>query len=343
MVQEVRPRWRWAWAVPVLLLLGALGGTIYLTAAPEPKAMPPGGVGMSTASAPTPAAAPGAAETGAPAPSAQAAPSFDVVRVGPTGNAVIAGRAEPGAEVVVRDGAQEIARAQADRQGAFVAIPSAPLAEGGRSLTLATPGPVEHRSEAAVVVVVPPRAAAAQTEAQAQAQAQAQAPVAVLVPQAAPPRVLQEAKAGGPVGLDTVDYDEAGRIRFTGHAAPGSALRVYVDNKPAGEAVAEAAGRWVLAPGDAVAPGVHALRVDRLDAVGRVTARVELPFERSAVPVAELAAGRIVVQPGQNLWRMARTAYGSGVRYTVIYLANRDQIRDPRRIYPGQAFAVPPQ
>ncbi len=36
-----------------------------------------------------------------------------------------------------------------------------------------------------------------------------------------------------------------------------------------------------------------------------------------------------------------RRAYGTGVRYTVIYLANRDQIRDPRLIYPGQAFATP--
>ena len=49
----------------------------------------------------------------------------------------------------------------------------------------------------------------------------------------------------------------------------------------------------------------------------------------------------MVVQPGQTLWRLARGAYGSGARYTVIYLANRDQIRDPGLIYPGQAFAVP--
>jgi nucleoid-associated protein YgaU len=29
------------------------------------------------------------------------------------------------------------------------------------------------------------------------------------------------------------------------------------------------------------------------------------------------------------------------VRYTVIYAANRDTIRDPRLIYPGQVFALP--
>jgi nucleoid-associated protein YgaU len=49
----------------------------------------------------------------------------------------------------------------------------------------------------------------------------------------------------------------------------------------------------------------------------------------------------VVVQPGESLWRIARHAYGQGIRYTVIFAANHDQIRDPDLIYPGQAFAVP--
>ncbi|HHZ07750.1 MAG TPA: peptigoglycan-binding protein LysM, partial [Rhizobiales bacterium] len=36
-----------------------------------------------------------------------------------------------------------------------------------------------------------------------------------------------------------------------------------------------------------------------------------------------------------------RRVYGRGVRYTTIYLANRDQISDPNRIWPGQIFSVP--
>jgi nucleoid-associated protein YgaU len=31
------------------------------------------------------------------------------------------------------------------------------------------------------------------------------------------------------------------------------------------------------------------------------------------------------------------------LRYTVIYEANRTQIRNPDLIYPGQVFAIPPQ
>ncbi len=53
------------------------------------------------------------------------------------------------------------------------------------------------------------------------------------------------------------------------------------------------------------------------------------------------AAGFVVVQPGNNLWNISRVIYGRGVRYTTIYEANRDQIRDPDLIYPGQVFRAP--
>lgn len=51
--------------------------------------------------------------------------------------------------------------------------------------------------------------------------------------------------------------------------------------------------------------------------------------------------GRVVIQPGNNLWQISRVIYGQGVRYTVIYQANKEQIRNPDLIYPGQIFATP--
>jgi nucleoid-associated protein YgaU len=47
------------------------------------------------------------------------------------------------------------------------------------------------------------------------------------------------------------------------------------------------------------------------------------------------------VQPGNSLWRIARRTYGAGMRFTLLYEANKDQIRDPDLIYPGQLFVVP--
>ena len=51
--------------------------------------------------------------------------------------------------------------------------------------------------------------------------------------------------------------------------------------------------------------------------------------------------GLVIVQPGNSLWRIARRLYGQGIRYTMIFVANQDQIRDPALIYPGQIFIVP--
>lgn len=51
--------------------------------------------------------------------------------------------------------------------------------------------------------------------------------------------------------------------------------------------------------------------------------------------------GRVIIQPGNNLWNISREIYGSGVSYTAIYRANKGQIRDPHLIYPGQIFTTP--
>jgi nucleoid-associated protein YgaU len=110
-----------------------------------------------------------------------------------------------------------------------------------------------------------------------------------------------------------------------------------------GRTTTDDAGRWVIRAGSAFAPGVYDLQVDQLDADGRVTAVIVLPFERAEPEAARAAqqSGRVIVQPGNSLWRIARRLYGEGLQYTVIYEANRDQIRDPDLIYPGQVFNAP--
>jgi nucleoid-associated protein YgaU len=86
------------------------------------------------------AAAPAVAPP-APSPSAAPPPSFDVVRINPQGDAVIAGRAAPNADVSVRDGGTEIGRTRADSQGEWVVIPDKPLSPGKHDLSIATHGP----------------------------------------------------------------------------------------------------------------------------------------------------------------------------------------------------------
>ena len=51
--------------------------------------------------------------------------------------------------------------------------------------------------------------------------------------------------------------------------------------------------------------------------------------------------GRVIIRRGDTLWQISRETYGAGRRYTVIYFANGQQIRNPDLIYPGQVFRLP--
>lgn len=48
------------------------------------------------------------------------------------------------------------------------------------------------------------------------------------------------------------------------------------------------------------------------------------------------------VQKGDCLWNIAKKYYGDGSKYTVIYNANKDKIKNPNFIYPGQVLTIPP-
>jgi len=65
------------------------------------------------------------------------------------------------------------------------------------------------------------------------------------------------------------------------------------------------------------------------------------PETAPAAPVTKATV--VTVQPGFTLWAIARQNYGDGMLYVRVYNANKDQIKNPDLIYPGQIFTVPGQ
>lgn len=47
------------------------------------------------------------------------------------------------------------------------------------------------------------------------------------------------------------------------------------------------------------------------------------------------------VKSGDCLWNIAKRYYGNGSKYKTIYNANRDKIKNPNLIYPGQVLWIP--
>ena len=282
-------------------------------------------------------------------------PVFDVVRVNPEGDALIAGRALPGAEVGIYDGDKRTGTVIADSRGEWVYLPGEPLPSGQREISLSLIGKdgTETRSESVVVLVVPDRklaeAPASAVAPQDTADTKSEGVLAVLVSREGrePSRVLQKPSEEKGVGdkalsIDVIDYDDKGNVNIGGKATPGTSVHVYVDNKSAARGVPVSPdGNWQVAPDENIDVGVHTLRVDGLSD-NKVVARVEMPFSRAEPPSSEnVAKGLVVVQPGNSLWRIARRTLGEGTRYTEIYDANRSKIVDPDLIYPGQLFSLP--
>lgn len=269
------------------------------------------------------------------------APSFDIVRISSQDcTAVLAGRAEPLSTVTLLGNGAELATLQADTSGEWAHLILDPLSPG--SVTLSLRAERDGRlgtGDEDVVLIVPDCAQPGQQD----------TAVALLAPKSGgKTRILQEPSAEGegssPEGLNVgkVDYDEKGNVTVTGSSDPDREVRAYVDGKLVGRAEVDENGRWTVVPDGEISPGLHVLRVDQVDRQGVVLARVELPFARERPGDLALASDQVIVQPGNSLWRIARRTYGTGINYSVIYRANRDRIRDPDLIYPGQVFRLPP-
>lgn len=323
-------------------------------------------------------------------------PSFDLVRVEPNGESVIAGRAAPGATIELFRGDQVHARAVADASGLFAIVPPA-LPPGSHQVVLQSIAPdgARQRSHQTVTVVIDTGGARPLVTLASPDQPtvllsnpvppEPKAPELQVVEQkpaepAVQPGLQQQANAAHPsqpatrpeIKIATVESEE-GKLFVSGQAAPGATVRLYLNESLIAPGGAGGDGKVSFSIGSGVRPGDYRIRLDDVDPVsGQVKSRAEVGFnvpaqvasaepEATAAPApqqgtaappseAQIAAAGTVVIPnintaivsrGDNLWRISQRIYGEGVRYTVIYGANQDQIRNPNLIYPGQVFVLP--
>jgi nucleoid-associated protein YgaU len=364
-------------------------------------------------------------------------PSFDVVRVAPDGAATVAGTAGPGAAVSLQVDGAEVAVATADGQGKFAALFDLPPSPKARMLSLVATLPGGGAQIGAQTVALAPIAEPVVVAAD---QPVVTPPAALLVaPEGV--KVLQPAEAvpaevAANVSVETITYAADGAVVLGGHGQANGALRIYLDQASVADVTAQADGAWGVTLAD-VKPGIYTLRVDQLDAGGKVTSRFETPFKRETLealatvaapevavaavepvvaaepkpvvaapvvaapvvaaptaavdpapaetvvavaepekvveqavvaaaepvkpsvaepavtPAAEAVAKvdpapapvpvTITVQPGYTLWGIAQKNFGDGVMYVQVFAANKDKIKNPDLIYPGQVFTIPAQ
>ncbi|MEL6359698.1 MAG: LysM peptidoglycan-binding domain-containing protein [Pseudomonadota bacterium] len=258
-------------------------------------------------------------------------PSFDIVRVDRTGDLVIAGRAESGAEVRLYANGELLETTTAEANGDWTVFSEASLDAGAVELTLemTTREGLIVRSDETVVIYVPEN--------------EGDKPLVLRTTPGGQTVILQDprdpAPALGPLSIRSIDYDDSGTVIFAGTAEPDRIVRLFASGRLIDEARSDENGNWTIMA--TLSPGVYTLQAVQLDENGEPAFAIEIPFERARPEDIQLRDGSVIVQPGNSLWRIARRVYGSGFQYTVIYEANESQIRDPDLIYPGQIFSIP--
>ncbi len=269
-------------------------------------------------------------------------PEFDLVRVDQDGSAVVAGRAKPGSTVkVVVDGV-EMGAAKVSHEGTFVAMMDLPEMSTPEQMNLVQQSETGALTPSKSSILVMPRAekppqiVVAGSDGARVIQGEPDAELAAL--QAEPtsqpaPRVLAD------LSLDTITYDAAGDVVVGGRGSDDQFVRVYVNNRAVETKRIGETGQWKVVLTN-VDEGLYTLRVDSIDESGEVTARVESPFKRETPRPAELGS-TVTIQPGFTLWYLAERKYGEGFQYVQIFQANRDRIKNPDLIYPGQVFDLP--
>ncbi len=268
--------------------------------------------------------------------------SFDIVRVDRLGTSVLAGRAESNSKILIYNDQVIIGEGFSDNNGQWVITIDEEIPNEILNLRISSQNDIhtEELFSEQVVTIMP------NIEIVESLDEDVIDEVILLTETDEASKILSDdpyfLQDERRVNLRTIDYTEENLI-LGGQADADTNVNAYINNEYMGTAKSDSTGRWILNIEENIIPGDYEIRADMVDDANIVIARTETKFSRLSFANTNDAfnLNTITIKSGDNLWNIAQNTYGAGLQYTVLYLANTNQIVDPDLIFPGQVLMVP--
>jgi len=290
-----------------------------------------------------------------------ALPEITIARVDPSGSAVLAGKAEPHASVIVSENGRELGRTKADDAGEWVIVLEQNLAQGNHLLIIemqTEEGEVSRAgravlielsgNDAPLVAIVPMDETADGNASEVEI---------VSLPKVLEQSDRQDSSAPGPkadtatktemaklpdISIFTLSWQSGNMLGIKGEASSGNRVLLSFAGKQAQTDVMDNSWQAVIAA-PSQSSGIVRLEAVLISAQGKQIARTTLDIDMGQLDIGKDGSDMVVVQKGDVLWRIAYRTYGSGIRYLDIVRRNSSRIDDPDLIFPAQIFSLPAQ
>ena len=251
---------------------------------------------------------------------------FDIVRLDPSGDLIIAGKTEPNIVVDIYDGNQKLTSVLSDTHGDWVWVSEKKIDNGLKRFNLKhsdSEGKIINSDENIIIFFE-------KNEKQKVVKIRDKGEVGI--------EILNNNQGVRGLALDSSEHFDNEKLRLKGRSIPNAEIQIFISKKLIGKSIADAQGNWEFS--------INEIVFENYDL------EIKSTFENNILSLkTEILNGKIdsklffekeiIVENGNSLWRIARKTLGGGILYAEIYKNNKKIINDPDLIFPGQVFKIP--
>ena len=251
---------------------------------------------------------------------------FDIVRLDPSGDLIIAGKTEPNIVVDIYDGNQKLTSVLSDTHGDWVWVSEKKIDNGLKRFNLKhsdSEGKIINSDENIIIFFE-------KNEKQKVVKIRDKGEVGI--------EILNNNQEVRGLALDSSEHFDNEKLRLKGRSIPNAEIQIFISKKLIGKSIADAQGNWEFS--------INEIVFENYDL------EIKSSFENNILSLkTQILNGKIdsklfyekeiIVENGNSLWRIARKTLGGGILYAEIYKNNKKIINDPDLIFPGQVFKIP--